>query len=96
MSKYKIIYDRKLCIGCDACVSVCPENWELIEKNGDMKAKPKKLEISEEEYDSNIEAANICPVECIQIEKIKIKKRTAPDDDDFGIEEEEEDLEEDY
>lgn len=95
MSKYKILYDKKTCIGCDACVSVCPENWELVERNGEMKAKLKKMEITEEEYDTNSEAANICPVECIKIEKIKIKKRTAPDDDDFGIDEAE-DSDEDY
>ncbi len=75
MAKYKIIFDRKACIGSGACTSVCPENWELVEKNGEFKAKPKKIEISEEEYVSNSEAAAICPVECIQIEKIKTKKR---------------------
>jgi ferredoxin len=89
MAKYKIIYDRKACIGCDACVSVCPENWELVERNGEMKAKPKKLEISEEEYSSNSEAADNCPVECIKIEKIKTrKKQSEEDEEDFEDDEE--------
>ncbi|MDP3728394.1 MAG: ferredoxin [bacterium] len=93
MTKYKIIFDRKVCIGSGACTSVCPENWELVEKNGEFKAKPKKLEISEEEYTSNAEAAAICPVECIQIEKIKTKKRMIDEDhSDADDEEDDEDL----
>lgn len=93
MAKYKITFDRKACIGSGACTSVCPENWELVEKNGEFKAKPKKTEISEEEYASNAEAAAICPVECITIEKIKAKKRMA-EEEDFSTESEE-DLEDD-
>ena len=92
MSRYKILFDRKACIGSGACTSVCPENWELVEKNGEFKAKPKKLEISEEEYASNSEAAAICPVECIKIEKIKSKKRMADEEDYVS---EDEDTEED-
>ena len=91
MAKYKIIFDRKVCIGSGACTSVCPENWELVEKNGEFKAKPKKLEISDEEYTSNAEAAAICPVERIKIEKIKTKKRMA-DDEDFESSDEDDDL----
>jgi len=92
MAKYRILFDRKACIGSGACTSVCPENWELVEKNGEFKAKPKKLEISEEEYTSNAEAAAICPVECIKIEKIKGKKRVADEEEEFGEDEEEEDF----
>ena len=88
MARYKIIFDRKACIGSGACTSVCPENWELVEKNGEFKAKPKKTEISEEEYASNAEAAAICPVECIKIEKIKAKERMA-EEEDFNNEEDE-------
>ena len=95
MAKYKITFDRKTCIGSGACTSVCPENWELVEKNGEFKAKPKKTEISEEEYASNAEAAAICPVECIKIEKIKAKKRMG-DDEGFGSEEEDVEEEEDF
>ena len=92
MVKYKIIFDRKVCIGSGACTSVCPENWELVEKNGEFKAKPKKLEISEEEYTSNAEAAAICPVDCISIEKIKNKKRMLDEELDDDEEEEADDL----
>ena len=92
MAKYSIIFDRKVCIGSGACTSVCPENWELVEKNGEFKAKPKKLEISEEEYASNSEAAAICPVDCIKIEKIKTRKKTVDED---GLDDDDDDTDED-
>jgi ferredoxin len=64
MTTYEVIHEDEKCIGCGACVSICPENWELHE-NG--KSKPKKTKISEKELDSNMEAANVCPVNCIHI-----------------------------
>ena len=74
MARYTIVFDKKACIGSGACSSVCPENWELVESNGVFKAKPKKTEISEDELLSNEEAANICPVDAIKIEKAKGKR----------------------
>lgn len=67
--KYKIEYNRKECIGCGACASQCPENWELEEKGEEVKAKPKKTEL--EEVGANQEAADICPVGAIKIKKVK-------------------------
>ena len=49
MAKYKIIYDREACIGCQSCVSICPDNWE--EDND--KVKPKKTEIADDEQKCN-------------------------------------------
>ena len=80
MVTYKIEYKKEDCIGCGACASQCPENWEIKEASDGFKAKPKKIEISENEYDSNQEAADICPVDCIKVEKSKGKKIV---DDDF-------------
>ena len=74
MVNYQIEFNKKECIGCGACTSQCPENWELVETPDGFKAKPKKLMINENEYDSNQEAADICPVDCIKIEKVKGKK----------------------
>ena len=71
MAQYKIEYNREECIGCGACTSQCPENWEMLDKGGEFKAKPKKMIVNEDEYDSNLEAADICPVECIKLEKVK-------------------------
>lgn len=83
MVKYRIIFDKNTCIGSGACTSVCPENWELVEKNGEFKAKPKKIEISEDEYPSNAEAAAICPVDAIRIEKIKGKKSSVEEEEEL-------------
>ena len=61
MAKYKIEHDADTCIGCGACVSVCPDNWEL----GSAKAKPKKTEV--DDIGCNQQAADVCPVQCIKI-----------------------------
>ena len=61
MPKVKIEFDRETCIGCGACVSVCPDNWSLA----GHKAKPKKLALSE--VGCNKEAENVCPVSCIKV-----------------------------
>ncbi|MEM7819230.1 MAG: ferredoxin [Candidatus Aenigmatarchaeota archaeon] len=63
MAKIKIIHNVSECIGCGACVSVCPENWEM---KGD-KSKPKKTELNS--IGCNQEAADICPTKCIKIVK---------------------------
>ncbi len=60
----KIIHDRDACVGCGACVSVCPDNWEMAE---DGKAKCKNTEV--EEIGCNKQAAEICPAQCIKIEE---------------------------
>ncbi len=62
---YKIVQDRDACIGCGACVSVCPENWEMKD---DGKASPIKTEV--EELGCNKDAADVCPVQCIKIEEV--------------------------
>ena len=67
MTKYKIAYDKETCIGCQNCVSVCPDNWE---KNGD-KVNPKKIYIENKAFMDNKEAEDVCPVEAIKIKKIE-------------------------
>ena len=63
MAKYKIIHRINECIGCGACASVCPDNWVM---KGD-KSKPKKTELAD--AGCNQEAADVCPVQCIEIKK---------------------------
>ncbi|MFC1697596.1 ferredoxin [Nanoarchaeota archaeon] len=60
----KIIQDHKECIGCGACVAICPDNWEMDEEG---KAKPIKAEL--DDIGCNQEAADSCPVKCITIKK---------------------------
>jgi len=64
MAKYKLVQDREECIGCGGCSAIC-DNWELKD---DGKASPKKKEV--DELGCNQEAADVCPVQCIKIEKI--------------------------
>ncbi len=71
----KIIQKYKDCIGCGACVAVCPKFWEM---DDDMKARPKngkksektmdyQFEIDEKDLDCNKEAVDVCPVDVIEI-----------------------------
>lgn len=61
---FKIVQDVDICIGCGACVGVCPDNWEM---DGD-KAKPINKEV--DDVGCNREAEEICPVRCIKIEEV--------------------------
>lgn len=57
----KIKVDREKCIGCGACVGVCPQNFELVEG----KAQVKKAEVKKLTCEKD--AAEICPVMAITI-----------------------------
>ena len=63
-TKLKIVQDREKCIGCGACVAVCPDNWFM---DDDSKASPKKTVIEKE--GCNKQAAEACPVQIIKIVK---------------------------
>jgi len=71
----KIIHEREKCIGCGSCVAVCPEFWEMAEdgKAHLLNSKPdleKGAEILEmKKVECNQEAADVCPAQCIHIEK---------------------------
>ncbi len=60
---YKIVQKRDECIGCGACASVCPDNWEM---KGD-KSFPKQEQV--DDIGCNQQAADVCPVQCIKIEE---------------------------
>ena len=62
MAKFKIVHERDKCIGCGACVNVCPDNWQMAK---DGKSKPKKTDI--DEPGCNQSAADSCPVQCIHV-----------------------------
>lgn len=65
MARYKIEQNRDACIGCGACVALCPENWKMME---DGKSAPIKDEL--DDVGCNQAAANACPVKCIKIVKL--------------------------
>jgi len=73
----RISHHRIKCIGCNYCVEVAPSNWIMDETDGKstlLEAKEKKgIHISitsDDDFETNIEAANICPVNIIKVEKI--------------------------
>ena len=70
MTKYKIVI-KSGCIGCSACVSVCEDNWKLVEKDGHFLAEPKQNIIDENDLECNKEAMEICPVNVIEITNIE-------------------------
>jgi len=68
----KIIHQRKKCLGCGACVAVCPKFFELSEKDGLAVLKNSKK--VGENFELNIdkvyciqEAAEVCPIKIITI-----------------------------
>ncbi len=69
----KIIFEEQKCIGCGSCQAVCPKHWQLKD---DGKAEllgssreGDKFELEVEKVECSQEAADICPVQCIQVKK---------------------------
>jgi len=58
--------DKDTCIGCGACVGICPEVFHM-EDDGKLKAIEEDL--SSELQDSARDAADCCPVVAINIEE---------------------------
>lgn len=59
----KITVDKKKCIGCGACASICPSSFEMKDgKSVAKKAKVAKITCEREAMDS-------CPVGAIKIEE---------------------------
>lgn len=59
----KVTVDEETCVGCEACVDICPEVFEM---SGE-KAVVKVNEVPQALVGSCKEAAENCPVEAIQI-----------------------------
>ena len=93
MTKIKITYDRKLCIGAAACVAMDPKYFEMVDgkavlKGGKLIDKERyELEITKNE--ESYHAAESCPVEAIKIQELvpeedketKVEKLTEKDGD---------------
>ena len=72
---YRIEFDRENCIGAGACVAALADSWS-IDPDGkanlksavyDAEKKIWVLELSEEDYQKNLDAAQVCPVNAIHI-----------------------------
>ncbi len=81
MAKHTIFHYKEQCISCGACAAITPEFWEMDENGlADLKRSVQKddhfeLEITTEESRAmNQEAADVCPVNIIQL-KERVEKR---------------------
>jgi ferredoxin len=69
----KIILERKKCIGCGSCASLCPVFWEMGEdgksnlKESTIDEKTGNQELEIEAIDCAQEASSACPVQIIHI-----------------------------
>lgn len=68
----KITIEKPKCIGCGACVSLCPKYFEMGEDEkshlkGSKSEERNGLEVKE--IGCIQEAADACPVQCIHVKK---------------------------
>lgn len=62
----RVRIDKDLCIGCEACIDICPE---VIEMQDDIAICKIEDDIPEELEEAVREAAEACPSEAIEIEE---------------------------
>lgn len=73
----RIIHEKHKCIGCGACISACPDFFEMDETGkATLKIKEAELDKGNEVEVAIVEepgcaraAVEVCPVQCIRIEK---------------------------
>lgn len=82
MGKFKIEYVRPECIGCGACAAIHPDRWVMDDDGKSNVVDAKRLEneheeldISDEEFEQNKEAAECCPVNVIHIRNKETNER---------------------
>ena len=72
-----ITHQREKCIGCNYCVELAFDQWRMSKKDGKatlLNAENKKgfhtVKIDNSEFDSNVKAAEACPVNIIKVKMI--------------------------
>ena len=73
MAKFKIEVVEKDCTGCGACVAACPECFDMQDSAKGQKAVPKASEV--DEIGCAMDAAEVCPVNCIHILEVESNKK---------------------
>lgn len=68
----KITHERKKCIGCGSCATVCPDFFEMSQEDGlavlkNAKKVGEEFELEVEKIGCLKEAADVCPVQIIKI-----------------------------
>ncbi len=83
--KYKIIYDKKGCIGGTVCAAFAPEFWKmegelatLIKPEALKREDYEELIIDEKDLAVNVEAAEGCPVYVIKIIDLETGEQVVP------------------
>jgi|UniRef100_A0A7C3SLD7 Ferredoxin len=79
MAKFKVTIDRDQCISDMACVSLCPEIFEMNEEDGKSQivakyragGNPGEGLVPGELEDCLKSAAEACPVSIIHVEKVE-------------------------
>ncbi|PJB13968.1 MAG: ferredoxin [Flavobacteriales bacterium CG_4_9_14_3_um_filter_32_8] len=74
----RITHQREKCIGCNYCVELAFERWRISKKDGKVtlidginKKGFYTTLTGDDEYEANLNAAKVCPVKIIRVEKVK-------------------------
>lgn len=59
----ELYVDQDLCIGCGACISLCPD---VFDWNDDGKAEVTVAEVPSDEEETATDAMDSCPTEAIK------------------------------
>ncbi len=75
MKSHKVVHKREGCIGCNSCVTIAPQNWEMDKKSGKSRLinskKKRDLyvgEIFDCDVEANKKAEKACPMNIIKVE----------------------------
>jgi len=72
----RITHFREKCIGCNYCAEVAPFRWTMDEADGKSNLRDGREKkgvftgiAADDEFEQNREAAEICPMNIIRVEK---------------------------
>ncbi len=76
MARYKMVYDKSVCIGAFACVAACPKHFAQAGDKADLVGADtskdlQEKEIGEEEFACCKDAESVCPVNAIKVVKLE-------------------------